>query len=152
MEEKKIASGEFAKPENCYPGMYSENENYNGPDMGLPEEIQVIYTDINLDEKIDALIMFYPIQCDGGNASMNWQMRMLVLSGKSGYDIDDGFVEKFEEAAGKGWFIMSGAEGMYLYGTYYEYGDDDGRCCPSIAKDFYINYKTGEFTYYKKGN
>lgn len=50
-KEKQFASGEFARPGNCHPGLYSDNENYNGPDMGLPDEFKVIYTDINLDEK-----------------------------------------------------------------------------------------------------
>jgi hypothetical protein len=61
---------------------------------------------------------------------------------------DDNFIDKIEAKLKRGWLIIESAGGGTFYGTYYEYRDSDGRCCPGIRRPFEIDYKTRklEFT------
>jgi len=138
--------GNYATEKNCNTDTVLK-DGYKGPEMGIPADITVAFTDINSDNKLDAIITFTPDQCDGGNALMNVQIRVLVLSSSKGYTADDSYIDKIEEQLKKGWLIVEGALGGYFYGTYYEYRDSDGRCCPSIKKQFSIDYKTKKLTF-----
>jgi len=40
-------------------------DGYKGPVAGIPKDISIHYSDINGDGKLDALITFHPVQCDG---------------------------------------------------------------------------------------
>lgn len=112
---------------------------------GIPRDIQVSYSDINGDNKIDGLITFSPDMCGGGNATMNVQIQVLILSKGTDYFVDDKFFNKIEEKYGGG-IIESVSDGVF-FGTQYEYGENDGRCCPSIKKPFIIDYKTKKLTF-----
>ena len=138
--------GNYATEKNCNADTVLK-DGYKGPGMGIPTDIHVSFTDINSDNKLDAIITFNPDQCDGGNALMNAQIRILVLSGSKGYTADDSYIDKIERQLKKGWLNIEGAFGGHFYGTYYEYRDSDGRCCPSIKKQFSIDYKTKKLTF-----
>lgn len=122
-------------------------DSYTGPGIGIPDEIDIFFTEINGDNKLDALITFHPDQCDGGNALMNAQVRVLIVSSGGSYITDDNFVEKIEKNFKTGWLNIERAADGTFYGTYYEYKDGDGRCCPSIRKAVEINYKTKKLIY-----
>ncbi|MBM3417234.1 MAG: hypothetical protein FJY20_12555 [Bacteroidetes bacterium] len=121
------------------------NEGYKDPMAGIPKEISIHYSDINGDGKLDALITFHPVQCDGGNAMMNAQSRLLIISKGSSWVTDDKFIESIESKK-DGWLSVSGVTEGTIFGTYYEYAADDGRCCPSIKKSFTLDYKTRKLT------
>ncbi len=141
---QQFKSGKFATDKNCIPDTVAK-KNYKGPDMGIPKDLDISFTDINRDGIIDGLVTFHPDQCDGGNALMNAQISVLILSTKKGYTIDDTFMDKITEGY-TGWFIIEKATESVLFGTYYNYKNGDGRCCPGIRKPFELNYLTGKLT------
>jgi hypothetical protein len=115
--------------------------------MGIPEDINISFTDINDDGKLDGLVTFLPDHCDGGNALMNTQIRVLILSNAANYIADDQFLDNIQQRLKKGWVIIHAVQGGTFYGTYYEYKQTDGRCCPSIKKDLSIDYKTRKINF-----
>jgi len=139
-------TGKFATDNKCVSDTVSK-EGYKGSDMGIPKDIDISFTDINNDKKLDALITFHPNQCDGGNALMNAQTQILILSKDSSYFIDDTYISKIERQFKKGWLSIERASYGVIYGTYYEYKSDDGRCCPSIHRAFLIDYLTKKLTF-----
>ncbi|MBL0269789.1 MAG: hypothetical protein IPP99_14250 [Chitinophagaceae bacterium] len=135
-----IQKGKYATAANCKMEIVTK-DGYKGPNTGIPQDLSIHFADINGDGKLDGLFTFHPQQCDGGNAMMNAQDRVLVLSKGTAYTTDASFISNIEQKR-DGWFSVTGAlEGM-IFGNYYEYGPDDGRCCPSIKKSFTIDYKT----------
>ena len=76
---------------------------------------------------------------------MAFQIQVLILSKGTDYFVDDKFFNKIEEKYGGG-IIESVSDGVF-FGTQYEYGENDGRCCPSIKKPFIIDYKTKKLTF-----
>lgn len=137
-------TGTYATSARCNMETVTRN-GYKGPMTGIPGEFSVHYADINGDKKMDALFTFQPVQCDGGNALMNVQDRVLVLSKGNTYITDHSFIENIEKQK-DGWLSLSGATEGTLLGTYYAYGPDDGRCCPSVKKPFTIDFKTKTIT------
>ncbi len=133
-------TGKYARPANCKTEIVMK-DGYKGPVAGIPTDMAVFYSDMNNDGKLDGLITFNPIQCDGGNALMNAQARVLVVSKGATWVTDDKYIENIE-AKKDGWLIVTGVSGGTISGTYYAYGADDPRCCPSIKKPFTIDYKT----------
>lgn len=143
----QLKKGTYATEKNCNLDTVTK-EGYNGPTMGIPSDIDVAFTDINNDNKLDAIVTFNPDQCDGGNALMNAQIRVLILSSGVSYVTDDAYIDKIESRLKKGWLSIEKASYGTFFGTYYEYKETDGRCCPSIRRSFTIDYKTKklEFT------
>ena len=126
-------------------------ESYDGPGIGIPNEIDVFFGDINGDSKSDALITFRPVQCDGGNALMNAQKRVLILSDRDFYSVDENYFDSIEDSLKKGWlYIERVADGIF-YGKYFEYKDDDGRCCPGIRRPIEISFQTKKLSYTENG-
>lgn len=136
----QYTAGKYARPANCKLEIVTK-DGYSGPESGIPKDMSVYYSDINRDGKIDGLITFNPVQCDGGNALMNAQARVLILSKGTGWVTDDKYIESIE-AKKDGWLSVSGVMDGTIFGTYFAYGTDDPRCCPSIKKPFTIDYKT----------
>jgi hypothetical protein len=136
----------FATENNCNPDS-SVKHGDKGPVMGIPKEIQILYADINQDGKTDGLILFSPDQCDGGNALMFAQIRVLILSGRNGYTTDDKYIDNKERLVKKGWLNITRVSDCSFYGIYFEYQKTDGRCCPGIQRDISINFKTGKLTF-----
>lgn len=130
----------YATPGNCKMEIVVK-DGYKGPVAGIPKDISIHYSDINGDNKLDALITFNPVQCDGGNAMMNVRSTVLILSKGTIWITDDKYMENIESKK-DGWLSVNGVIGGTIFGTYYEYKEDDGRCCPSIRKQFSIDYKT----------
>ncbi len=133
-------AGNYARPAGCKMEIVTK-EGYKGPVAGIPKEIAIYFSDINQDGKTDGLITFNPVQCDGGNAMMNVQARVMIISKGASWVTDDKYIENME-AKKDGWLSVSGAREGTIFGTYYAYGTDDPRCCPSIKKLFTIDYKT----------
>jgi hypothetical protein len=137
----QFKSENYASDKECNPDTVTK-EGYKGPEMGIPKDIDISFTDINNDNIIDGLVTFNPNQCDGGNALMNAQIRVLLLSNGTSYIIDDTYIDGIENRFKKGWLSIESATDGTFYGTYFEYKDTDGRCCPGIRRPFTIDYKT----------
>lgn len=101
------------------------------------------YGDINRDGTEDALVVFNPQQCDGGNASMNMQTAILILSANNGshYIVDDKKLEHIKGAPTDMWtkFERVKSDGR-IAGTAYGYRRTDPRCCPSRQAAFTYAY------------
>lgn len=135
-----IKAGTYASAAACNMNTVTRN-GYKGPTTGIPNEYSIHYADINGDGKLDGLVCFHPVQCDGGNALMNAQDRVLILSKGTGWYTDEKYIRNIEQKK-DGWLTVNGANDGMIYGTYYDYGPDDARCCPSVRKPFTIDFKT----------
>jgi len=143
---QQFKSGRFLDGQNCNPDTVTKH-GYKGSELGIPKDIDISFTDINLDNKIDGLVTFRPDQCDGGIAFINTQLRVLILSSKSDYFIDDSYIDKIESQLKKGWLIIEKASPGTFSGTYFSYKQHDGRFTPSIIRPFLIDYKTKKLTF-----
>jgi len=137
-------AGTYATPGNCKMEVVVK-DGYKGPTAGIPKDISIYYSDINADGKLDALVTFNPVQCDGGNAMMNVKSRVLILSKGLSWTTDDKFINGIESKK-DGWLSVSGVSGGTIFGTYYDYAADDPRCCPSVKRSFTIDFKTRKLT------
>lgn len=142
----QVNAGRFASSSNCNPDSVTK-PGYKGPEMGIPKDLNICYTDINADGRLDALVTFSPDQCDGGNAMMYAQSRVIILSKGNSYTIDDTSLDTIEKQLKKGWLRFESALQGTLYGTYYEFTSSDGRCCPGIHRAFEINYSSKKISY-----
>ena len=114
--------------------------------QGFPDEIIVFYTDLNQDENVDAIICFNPILLEGGNALMNVQEKLMVVSKNENYELDDSTLSNLEKTLKTGWIHVSNASNGIISGDYYDYKSNDGRCCPSIHKQLEISIENKKAT------
>ena len=132
----QLSTGKFATENACNPDSALKDSS-NSPMMGIPKEVKFIYSDINQDGILDGLALFEPEQCDGGNALMSAQFRVLILSGANGYKIDDTLIGNVERHLKKGFLIIERAWGGVIYGRFIDYKADDGRCCPEHSAGYF---------------
>ncbi|MEP7373051.1 MAG: hypothetical protein ABI675_06635 [Chitinophagaceae bacterium] len=125
--------------------------------MGIPEEMNISFSDLNSDNIVDGLLSFFVDPCDGGNAFMNIQTKLLILSKGNSYFADDKYFSKIESSLKKGWLTIESSSYGTIYGTFHDYKESDGRCCPSIVKQFSLtypatklNFETENVIFYKK--
>jgi hypothetical protein len=129
------------------------NSDGNHPGIAIPDEFLISYAKINEDDQMDALVLFSPIQCDGGSALMNAQTRLLILSQGTGFVTDDRHIDDAERSLLSGidgYFQIERAEDGHFFGTLIQYAALDARCCPSISRTFRLSYKTGEITFFNE--
>jgi hypothetical protein len=127
------------------------NSDGNHPGIAIPDEFLISYAKINDDDQMDALVLFNPIQCDGGSALMNAQTRLLILSQGTRYVTDDRHIDEAERSLLSGidgYFQIERAEDGHFFGTLIQYAALDARCCPSIKRGFRLSYKTGDITFF----
>lgn len=144
--EKQIDAGEFFGADSCKPEYFVDLDTlpeFAYAALGVPsgsESIEIYEIDLGNDSLPDALILFYPDQCDGGNASRWIQYQLLAISGEDGYFIQDSYFRQFSTE--KGFIHFSKAEGEIIYGYYYEFYEDDAPCCPSVKRPLKLNLRT----------
>jgi hypothetical protein len=105
------------------------------------------YGDINRDGTEDALVTFNPWQCDGGNALMNAQTAVLILSASDGprYFVDDTRLENIKGLPNGMWAVFERVTSSgKITGTAYGYSDADARCCPSLKAGFTYTYPSSK--------
>jgi hypothetical protein len=152
--KSEIEKGKFFAMDSCNGDYYFKKdslglESIDG--IAVPNdssEIFYFYADLNYDNKKDALITFTPYQCDGGNAIMWVQYQLLVLSQGDKYVVTDNYFERFK--TDPGFFHLTGVGTKTVFGTYFEFTDNDGRCCPSIKRPIKIDLDKNEFNYADK--
>lgn len=137
--------GEFVAKENCNLD-YVINTEVSAM-LGFPEEINFYYADVNGDDKSDALITFFPVQCDGGNATMWMQYQLLVLSQKgSDYSIDEIPLHPNALSLLNGPYFLDSLSDQHAFGRYFEFVQGDARCCPSVNKTLTIDMSSFKVT------
>lgn len=109
--------------------------------MALSNENIWSWGDINLDGIEDVMITFFPRQCDGGNASMNFQCAVLIIS----KNINDYYLIEMYPSANLGmgghFYHFHAIYNGRIFATYVEYEENDSRCCPSIERDCVLDFK-----------
>ena len=142
--QKIISTFENWKNKQISLGNYQDKNDELG--QGFPDEIHVFYTDLNQDENVDAIICFNPILLEGGNALMNVQEKLMVVSKNENYELDDSTLSNLEKTLKTGWIHVSNASNGIISGDYYDYKSNDGRCCPSIHKQLEISIENKKAT------
>ncbi|GAB5527121.1 MAG: hypothetical protein Roseis2KO_49930 [Roseivirga sp.] len=137
--------GEFVATENCNLEYVVNTEG--SAMLGFPEDINFHYADVNGDDKSDALITFFPVQCDGGNAAMWMQYQLLVLSQKgSDYSIDEIPLHPNALSLLNGPYFLDSLSDQHAFGRYFEFVQGDARCCPSVNKTLTIDMSSFKVT------
>lgn len=142
----QITAGELLPTDSCKAQFFSEPDKLPGfayKTLGVPssgDDIKMYSIDLGNDSVADALILFHPEQCDGGNASRWIQYQLLAVSHDGGYYIHDSYFKQFETE--KGFVQFSRAEGTAVYGNYYEFYDNDPACCPSVKRPLKLDLRT----------
>jgi hypothetical protein len=151
-QNQEIMDNHFLAADSCNPEWYAKHgaienlDSINGLIYGFPSdssEYTISFADLNSDKKLDCLIVFTPDQCDGGNASMWVQWQVFILSDKDNYKIIDTLtVDKFAltDFDSLGFYWLDSISVNKIYGTYIEFKDNDGHCCPSINKPVTFDY------------
>ena len=155
---KEIEKGTFFAQDSCYPSYYDTKDSLGLESVfgfAIPwdsSEINIYYADLNADSIKDALITFTPYQCDGGNAAMWVQYQILVLSQEDKYVVIDNYFDRFynESILGYGFFHLDSADTKAVFGTYFNFMDNDSRCCPSTQRPIKIDIEKNEFKYLDK--
>jgi hypothetical protein len=147
----EIEKGNFFATDSCNRDYYVMKDSLGLEStfgLSVPDdtsEIYYHYTDLNSDNKKDALITFTPYQCDGGNATMWVQYQLLVLSQGDKYLVTDNYFERFKTEPG--FFHLDSIGTKTVFGTYFEFTNNDGRCCPSIKRPIKIDLEKNELNY-----
>lgn len=144
-QKEKIQEGKLWSKDSCFSSWFENHEyEFQVSDWGFSEntEFKFSYADLNNDGKVDQMVTFNPEQCAGGNGSMWLQIKVFTISEVNNY-ISFSSLDK----------TLFGHEGIWhydsiatnkVYGTYYEFLEEDGSCCPSIQYLFEVDYKTGK--------
>jgi len=147
----EIEKGNFFATDSCNRDYYVMKDSLGLEStfgLSVPDdtsEIYYHYADLNSDNKKDALITFTPYQCDGGNATMWVQYQLLVLSQGDKYLVTDNYFERFK--TDPGFFHLDSIGTKTVFGTYFEFTNNDGRCCPSIKRPIKIDLEKNELNY-----
>lgn len=147
---QQIRKGNYAQANKCNPSSIRESmQRGHGKDIamiGFSKE-SLSFADINKDGRVDALALFKPKQCDGGNALMNSQSVLLVLSGEgnSPYTVDSETLSNLQGIPNGWWLIFNAAEDNgKITGSAMGYSATDARCCPSQSVEFSYEYPSKE--------
>jgi hypothetical protein len=138
---EQIKNGSFWAKDSCNPKWFANHnvaESSSSIKLGFPEdstEYCCSYSDINDDSKIDGLIVFEPLQCDGGNLLEWTQMNVFILSSQNSYFVTDTIdVSKFGSTFhdSTGFYHLDSIANQKIFGTYLNFRATDGRSSPSI--------------------
>ena len=145
-KKQEINQGNYAAKQNCNPkSVYRSLQlnRLNGiAQIGFSKE-SLSFADINNDRRVDALILFKPKQCDGGNAFMNAQTALVVLSkeDKSAYTVDSEILSNLNGVPSGWWLTFEALQSNgIIIGTAQGYSERDARCCPSLSIAFEYKY------------
>jgi hypothetical protein len=152
--KSEIEKGTFFAKDSCNWDYYIIKDSLGLEALegfSIPEdssEIGIYYAHLNHDDKEDALITFTPTQCDGGNGSRWAQYQLLVLSQGNEYIVNDNYFNQFDPSPG--FFLLDSAATRMVCGTYLDFVENDGLCCPSIKRRIKINLDKNELIYIDK--
>jgi hypothetical protein len=136
----KIKNGQFWAQDSCNPNWFSTHNILESPEnikFGFPSdsmEYKFSFGDLNNDNQLDGLVVFEPLQCDGGNLSEWVQVQVFIISNKQNYRVIDSIKLSNISLSNKksGFYHLDSIGNNKIFGTYLEFKENDGRCCPSI--------------------
>jgi hypothetical protein len=137
-KEKKFQEGMYADAKKCSPDTVSQT-GYTGPGIGVPEELNISFSDLNHDNIIDALITFTVDQCDESNTAKSIQRQVLVLSNGNSYDVDEKYFEKITSSLKKGWITVEHASFGRIHGSFHDFKNSNDRIA-STSRNFSVVY------------
>ncbi len=132
--KEKINSGEYISQADCGDfklRMYNDDNFYpEDVPIGLPNDPEYKFGDLNQDGIDDGYAMAPIIQCDGGNALHSVEEIVVFVSQPDGsyLTLDDPSPWK-AHGVGNVYDILNGE----ILGSGLDYEDDDSRCCPSLS-------------------
>ena len=116
--------------------------------IGIPDNINYSFSDLNGDGIMDGLVTFIPKQCNCTTEN-NWtQYQMLVISDKNNYSVQDTFFNTIGKEL-KGFYHLDSISEKKIYGSYFEFQEGDNQCCPSIERPIFISYPTRKIQFIK---
>lgn len=121
-------------------------EILNIPTMGFPlekESFGFSFSDINQDGRLDGMVTFDPVECDGGKALMWYSVHVLIISENEKYKITDTVdFSNFGNTAfdSSGIYQIGKISGQKVYGTYIEFLPDDLPGWPSIFREVIFDF------------
>lgn len=137
----------FIHPDSCNWEYVSKLKIEGIQDLwSIPDSADINYSfaDLNKDSIVDGLVYFCPSQCDGGNGSVWFRFQILIISNNDNYELSCYLTEGIYNLTGhsnKGFkFIDSIAENE-IWGSFIEFKEGDGYCCPSTNIRFHQNYQ-----------
>jgi len=139
----QIQNGKYLDKNKCNIDYCNLNHNLTTIN-GIPEDIKTYYADINKDGIIDGIIIFNPIQCDGGNGVMYSEEKVLILSDNGRYIPDDSFINKVEEKYGDGWIYVKDVRNDTIFVTSLSFSKNNNSRHPDIEKEGIIKYPNHE--------
>jgi hypothetical protein len=150
-QQEQLAEHTFWAKDSCNMEWYAAHEEapagFGFPSSGAGEYVYA-YGDLNSDGKRDQLVMFRPVQCDGGNASAWLQIGVFTLSQKKGYttisDLTGNLFPQLKTDAILGSYQYSGIADNQVEMILYRFSDSDPHCCPSTQIPVTFDYTTGE--------
>lgn len=142
-QKDEICNGkDFLPEEKCNPEVAINDTLFSNEIhkiWGFPDEIKFSYGHLNNDNKLDALITFNPLQCDGGNMSMWIQIQLIALSEGKKYRIEKNYFDTIGDKL-DGFYHLEKIRKKGFVGKYYEFSETDPHCCPSIKKEVFIDF------------
>jgi hypothetical protein len=156
-QQEQIANGIYWANDSCHMEWFRTHEEEDLA-LGFPDakDFRYSYGDINSDGRTDQLVMYNPVQCDGGNAMMWAQETVLFISR----------VDKDEPGENISWQTFTGtlpflrADDAFYHiesiddnrvrAVRYAFSEDDPHCCPSVEIPVMFDYRTGELVYIGK--
>jgi len=155
-QSQEIKAKHFSQKNLCNPDSFRihiriENlDSITGLIYDFPSdstEYKFSFADLNNDGKLDGLVVFTPDQCDGGNAAEWIQWQVFILSDGENYNVIDTlhlntFTSK--DINYKGFYWLDSISTNKIFGTYFEFKKDDGRCCPTINRPVKFDFTKRE--------
>ena len=113
--------------------------------LAIPDDINILFGDLNQDSKLDALIWFVPVQCDGGNACMYCKDALLIVSKDNDYVVDEKF-DKESNLNSDYLFEYSSINADSIRGYYWKQSDEYRMA--TLKGVFIFDYNSRKVNYY----
>jgi hypothetical protein len=140
-----IKNDEYLPIEKCNLD-YIQNSGDNNAWLSIPDEVHFLYGDLNNDNKIDALVWFAPIQCDGGNACMYCKEVLLIISRDNNYIVDKEYINNIERKNDLILFDYYSISENRIVGYYWKQNYENRFA--DFKGQFSINYSTRKVEFY----
>jgi hypothetical protein len=150
-----VQGGRYCPPQACNPDYFTthpRNEK-SGEGLGLPDssKFHFLFSDINSDKKMDALVTFHPVccTCSDTTGKVIPQVQVVIVSNERGYSATDAFFNNlFADSLNINIDVDSVTTNMF-YGTYFKIGKQD-TSVDQYQKSISIAYDTKEMKFIQR--
>ncbi|MBI4931469.1 MAG: hypothetical protein HY841_11940 [Bacteroidetes bacterium] len=150
-----IKAGKYSPADSCnssYFANHKKNEKLE-EGLGLPDKskFHYLFTDINNDKQLDALVTFHPVccTCSDTTGKVVPQAQVIIISNQNGYAANDTFFyHLFADSMNINIDIDSTVANQF-YGTYFKIGKQD-TSVEQYQKSISITFETREMKFIKR--